>query len=236
MQKLKQVKTIIKKKCPICISIYWWPRRFFDGSKTLYRNIYKYRTFSFNPNVKEYWNEKLSKFDNFWRNENYYHILDLFPQDRAFSLLDIGCAVGDGCELLQEKFPKAKITGADISDVGIEKAKQKTERVHYFVNNILTDPLPDTYDYITIVETLEHFNDPFFVINKLLKHVKKSVIICVPYYDSYFTGKIAREEHRYAFTENTFTNRKYNCRVVKITDFVKVAKSKCIIYEIFPNQ
>ena len=235
MQKLKQAKAIIKEKCPIYVSIYWRYKRFFNGFKTLHRNICKYRTFSFNPNVKGYWNQKLSKFDNFWRDENYYHILDLFPQDRAFSLLDIGCAIGDGCELLQEKFPKAKITGVDISDVGIEKAKQKTKRVDYFVNDILTGPLLDTYDYITIVETLEHFDSPFFVINKLLKHVKKSLIVNVPYYP-YFTGKIAEVEHRYAFNKNTFTDSEYNFRVVKITDFVKVTRSRCIIYEFFPNQ
>jgi len=235
MQKFKQLKAIIKKKFPICVLIYrryhWLYRRYL---KTLYINIYKYRVFSFNPNVKGYWNQKLSKINDFWRNENYYHILELFPHDSMFSLLDVGCAIGDGCELLQKKFPKAKITGIDISDIGIKKAKQKTKRVNYFVLNILKDPLTDIYDHIIVIETLEHFDNPFFIINKLLKHAKKSVIISVPYSPK-FTGKIAGMEHRYAFNENTFSNSRYNYRIFKITDFIKATKSKCIIYEIFSN-
>lgn len=47
---------------------------------------------------------------------------------------------------MQEKFPKAKITGVDISEVGIEKAKQKTKSVEYFVLDILKDPIPKIYD------------------------------------------------------------------------------------------
>jgi 2-polyprenyl-3-methyl-5-hydroxy-6-metoxy-1,4-benzoquinol methylase len=192
-------------------------------------NIVKYRNFSFNLNTKGYWNNKLSRFGHFWRDEHYRNILNLFPQDKAFSLLDIGCAIGNGCELLHEKFPRAKITGVDLSEVGIEKAKQNTKAVQYFVLNILKDPIPEKYDYITIIETLEHFDKPFVVVDKCLKHVKESIIISTPY-SPHFSGRIRRrvEEHRYFFNEKTFAN--YNYRVVKITE----SKPERIIYEIRP--
>lgn len=199
---------------------------------TFVSNVIEYRNFSFNPNTKRFWDDRLSGFGSFWRNENYYYILDLLPEDKEFSLLDIGCALGDGCELLQERFPMARITGADISNVGIEKAKQKTKSVQYFVLDILRQPIPNKYDYITIIETLEHFDDPFAVVDKRLKHVNESLIISVPYYGQKHSSEVVinLSEHRFVFDEKTFAN--YNCRVVKITEFVNITEAKCIIYEI----
>lgn len=210
----------------------WKWRELCRQIRILVSNVIEYRNFSFNPNTKKFWNDRLSGFDTFWRNENYYHILDLFPEDKEFSLLDIGCAIGDGCELLQEKFPKANITGVDISEVGIEKAKSKTQEVKYFVLDVLKQPISEKYDYITIIETLEHFDDPFIVVDKCLKHAKKSLIISVPYHDQKHSpkGGINVSEHRRVFDENTFAD--YNCRVVKITEFVKVTQARCIVYEI----
>jgi 2-polyprenyl-3-methyl-5-hydroxy-6-metoxy-1,4-benzoquinol methylase len=222
------------KKILLAIINPWKWNKIYEQVSTLLNNIIEYRDFSFNPNSRGYWDKRLSMYDNFWRNENYCHILDLLPQDKEFSLLDIGCAMGDGCELLQEKFPKAKITGVDISSVGIEKAKQKTKSVQYFVLDILKHPIPKKYDYITMIETLEHFDNPFAVVDKCLKYVRQSLIISAPYYNQkHYSEKMANlSEHRYNFDEKTFTN--YNCRVAKITEFVKVTEARCIIYEIRP--
>lgn len=198
-------------------------------------NIFKYRNFSINPNTRQHWNDMLSKYNDFWRNENYYHVLDLFPEDEKFSLLDIGCALGDGCELLYEHFPQANITGADISDIGIKKAAKKTKGVKYIVLDIHIDPIPEKYDWILIVETLEHFDEPFSVIEKCLKNVNKALIISVPYKQKILSENklINIGTHRYSFDEETLSN--YNCRVVKITEYVEVTKAQCIIYEIRPD-
>jgi SAM-dependent methyltransferase len=196
-------------------------------------NIFIHRNLSFNLNSKIYWNDKLSKFDEFWRDEHYVNILDLFPPDSEFSLLDVGCALGDGCELLKKNFPNAHITGIDISDVGIEKAKKKTKEIEYFVMDILKDPLPQMYDYIAIVQTLEHFDDPFLVVDKCLKHVNKELIISVPYTpDSH--GKILEvSEHRYFFNENTFKD--YKSSVAKISDIETETIISSIVYKIQPD-
>lgn len=192
-------------------------------------NIIRYGNLSFNLNSRKFWNDELSKFDTFWRNENYSHILDLLPRDKAFTLLDIGCAIGDGCELLKERFPEAEITGVDISEVGIEKARRKTKGVHYFVFDVLKDPIPKKYDYIVILETLEHFNDPFFVVDKCLRHVNEAFIVSVPYTPEYSGKRIVVGEHRYCFNESTFVN--YDCRVVRISEHGKDEKETVIIYE-----
>jgi len=193
----------------------------------------RYGNFSFNLNSRRYWDAKLSRYEDFWRNENYYHVLDLLPRDTSFSLLDIGCALGDGCELLQIEFPHARISGADISEIGVAKARRKNERIDYSVLDVLKDDIPDMYDYITIIETLEHFDKPFHVVDKCLKHVQRSLIISTPYSSDAPSGKVSGVgEHRYLFNEDTFKG--YRHRVAKITTYVEATKGQCIVYEIEP--
>ncbi|MDD5457828.1 MAG: class I SAM-dependent methyltransferase [Phycisphaerae bacterium] len=197
-------------------------------------NLLKYGNFSFNPNTKSFWDNRFSNIDKFWRNEHYFHILDIFPRMEEFSCLDIGCAIGDGCELLQKEFPQAKITGVDISGTGIQKAMQKTDCIEYYILDILKDPIATKYDYITIIQTLEHFDKPFFVIDKCLQYVNKSLIISVPYRQKVSSpGLINKSEHRWSFDEDIF--RDYNHKVVKVSDFIKSTDAKCIIYQIFPQ-
>jgi len=198
----------------------------------LIKDIIKYKRLRYNPNTRSYWNERLTAVDGFWRDENYRHIFELLPSDRPFTLLDIGCAVGDGCELLQERFPQATISGIDISDVGIEKAKQKSKSITYHVLDVIHEALPGTYDYITIIETLEHFDDPFPIIDKCLDRVREAVIVSTPYEQHYTGRNLGAHEHCYSFNEKTFSD--YNCRVVNVTDFVESSQSRCIIYQIKP--
>lgn len=72
-------------------------------ARNLLSNLTRYRRFSLNPNTVSHWNKRLSRLGDTWRDEHYRHILDLLPTDEPFTLLDIGCALGDGCELLQSR-------------------------------------------------------------------------------------------------------------------------------------
>lgn len=198
-------------------------------------NIIFFQNFSFNLNSKKYWDKRLSRFEKSWRDENYYHIINFLPKNKPFSLLDVGCALGDGCVYLHKKFPKAKIIGTDISTTGIAKARKynKDKNIEYLVLNILKQPLPQKYDYITIVETLEHFDDPFIVVDKCLKYVKKALIISTPYTPEE-TGKINKVgEHRYNFNKTTFKN--YKVKKTHITQYLKSTNNRCIVYELLPK-
>jgi len=199
----------------------------------LYR-IVLYRTFSINVNTKEYWNKRLSKIEGAWRDDHYHLIVGMLPENENFTLLDVGCALGDGIILLKDKYPKAKFSGLDISEIGIEKAKQKAPDVSYHVIDILKDEIPKMYDYILIVQTLEHFDDPHFIVDTLLKHCKKSIIVSVPYTKGVDGRFNFVDEHRYSFNEKTF--EKYNSKVIQITDFMEKTGDPCIIYEIFSKK
>ncbi len=201
-------------------------------ARLLAHNVTHYGTFSLNPNTKAYWDHKLGDVGDFWRDENYHQMLDLLPANESFTLLDIGCALGDGCELLQRTFPQATISGSDISEAGIAKAKVRQGKVNYFVHDILKEPIPGDYDYILVVETLEHFDNPFPVVDKCLKHVRKALWISVPYRQELGKPRLEMTVHRFRFDEETF--KRYNGRVAKVTDYIEVTQDRCIIYELKP--
>lgn len=155
-----------------------------------------------NKNTQQYWDRRLSKMDA-WRTEPYRCLIPYLPE--RFSLLDIGCALGDGCEMLKEAFPKAHITGCDISPVGISKAG-----AGYFVCDILEDEIPGIYDYITVIETLEHLDDPLMIVGKCIEHAREAVFVSTPYKQPGLPSPLkqlhseARGEHLWSFDENTF--------------------------------
>jgi len=200
------------------------------------KQVVRYGNLRLNPNTKNYWNDRLDNYGNFWRIEPYENILDILPKDEKFSLLDVGCAIGDGCEFISENFPFANITGVDFSDVGIKKARQKARDkgldIKYKIMDILKDPLLDKYDYITIIETIEHFYDPFYVIDKCLEVVKRSIIVSAPYTPGRGSERTySVDEHVYTFDDDTFS--KYNSRIVKKVNFSDNSE-EIIIYEISP--
>jgi len=198
----------------------------------------RYGNFSLNPNTRKYWDTRLEKYGPFWRIEPYENILDILPRGEKFTLLDIGCALGDGCELIKRTFPSAEVTGADFSRVGIEKAVRKAREkgldVLYRVMDVLADPIPGTYDYIIMIETLEHFYEPYFVVDKCLKNTRRALIVSVPYDPQRRSGRTySVDEHVYTFDDEAFA--RYKARIVKK---VRLSGEKdpmeSIIYEIRP--
>jgi len=204
----------------------------FHTNISLIKDIGETRRFSSNPNSRRYWNKKLERLGGSWRNHHYHYILDLLPSNEEFTLLDVGCALGDGCELLKERFPEARITGVDLSEVGIERAKARGGGVDYLVLDITRDSIPGDFDFVTIIETLEHFDNPFTIVDKCLKNARRSVIVCVPYRQNLSWAVRWGKEHRSAFDEKTFSA--YDSRVVRVTDVLQGTGNRYIVYEIRP--
>ena len=184
-----------------------------------------------NPNTKIFWDKKYALSEKASRTFPYENIAEFFPKNEEFTLLDIGCAMGDGCIFLKEKFPLADISGADFSEVAIKKAKKKTDKVRFFVLDILEEIPLIKYDYVVMCSTLEHFNDPYIVVDKCLKFIKKSFIVQVPYEENFSEPKLySKGLHRYLFNESTFDV--YNTEILKITKKIEETGYRYIIYEI----
>lgn len=179
----------------------------------------------YNPNSKEHWNEKLGNMKNsVWRYDVYKEMEPYLSVHDKFSLLDVGCALGDGCIYLKNQFPHGDIEGCDFSERGIEKAKKKSDQVNFFVLDILKDKIPKKYDYITFVSVLEHFNKPKKIIKKALKNTNNLIIDC-PYATHISYDK--HDEHKYAFNEKTLNDFKAKTKIYYTKD-----NTKRILYKI----
>ena len=166
----------------------------------------RFSRFFNNINTKEYWNKRFGRKTE-WRTKPYEQIIKFLPKNKNFSLLDIGCALGDGCMRLNQKFPEAKIEGCDFSKVAIRKAKNKHKKINFFVLNILKDKIPKKYDCILLVSILEHMRMPKKIIRKCLRYADTVIINC-PYGKDNFLNE---KEHLFACDEDTFC--KFNPRV-----------------------
>jgi trans-aconitate methyltransferase len=198
--------------------------------------FFKYGILTKNFNTKEYWDDKLAKYSkNTWRTDHYEILigLDLIPRNSTFTLIDCGCALGDGCILLKQHYPHGVISGCDFSSVGIESAKEKTKEIKFFEVDLLKDQLPCNYDYILILQTLEHFDKPFTIVDKLLENANEALIISVPLIKKRRKKALGVGEHRYNFDEKSF--EKYDHEILSIADYVKGTEGPCIFVSLKKN-
>jgi trans-aconitate methyltransferase len=187
-----------------------------------------------NVNTRKYWDRYFTHYDSFYRDFPYRALADFLPKDDVFSLLDIGCAVGDGCIFLRNAFPRATISGADFSLHSLSKARRKTKEVSFFFLDITKGEPPETYDFIILSHILEHVNEPIAVVGRCLPFARRAVLISVPYTKEFAHPRLyARAEHRYLFNETTFD--KFRSAVLRITPVIEETGYQNIIYRIEPD-
>lgn len=88
-------------------------------------------------------------------------------------VLDLGCGYGSYLNLLSEKFPGIETWGLEIDPVAGETAASFGHKI--FVGNAeeLIDQIPDDYfDLISCNDVLEHFLNPYLILEKLRKKLK----------------------------------------------------------------
>ncbi|MBI4224668.1 MAG: class I SAM-dependent methyltransferase, partial [Deltaproteobacteria bacterium] len=91
-------------------------------------------------------------------------------------LLNIGCGTGDLEKRLIQKHPGLRLTGIDLSQDMLERAREKlggNPRIQFTEGNFLTVPLPEnTFDAVFSISNLHYFADPealFAKTRRLLK-------------------------------------------------------------------
>lgn len=169
-------------------------------------------------NSASYWNNRFIKdwemqggrgqtnyFTNLaWRNLPPKFIETLNNTDNL-SILDWGCAEGDGVNCITKMFPQIKVSGLDFSETAIENARKNYPQ-HTFYDGSLED-YDNKFSIIFTSNTLEHFEDPFRWINQILKYTEQFLIIMVP-----FQEKERIKEHFFSFDYDSFP--------LKMDDFV----------------
>lgn len=151
------------------------------------------------PNSMEWWNDQFeSKWDrvegiNGPAQTRYFMelIVKYCGLDLTGSILDFGCAMGQGVEVLSRH--SDKVEGYDFSPVGIVESRKR-------VNGVFMSELPSkTYDVVVCSNVLEHFADPIPVFKQLLNLSNKYVVIMTPYNQT-----PTCEVHPITVTETTF--------------------------------
>jgi hypothetical protein len=139
--------------------------------------------------------------------------LDFFPDwfkaeihSHPYNICDVGCALGDGVDVLAKAFPNTNITGVDFSQEAINKAKKYYPIYTFAVDDILR--MTNKYDIIFSSNTLEHFHDPFPILRKLFQQSNKYVVLLLPFQDD--TGTY---EHFFRFDYEHFPEKTNSFRL-----------------------
>jgi GT2 family glycosyltransferase/glycosyltransferase involved in cell wall biosynthesis len=104
-------------------------------------------------------------------------------QRDALTLVDWGCAQGDGTDVWASQMPVANICGVDFSAPAIEQASKRYPAINFKCQNWL-NPSQDTLDEYDIVfssNTLEHFSNPYEVLRRITEHARKAIVLLLPY-------------------------------------------------------
>jgi SAM-dependent methyltransferase len=109
-------------------------------------------------------------------------------------ILDLGSGLGYGGKRLAEICPLWQVEGFEISRAAAEKAVIPT---HF--GDLARDPIPAGYDYLLLIQTLEHFRDPGSILSRVIPAARRGVVITVPY-----RGRINRK-HLASLDESSFS-------------------------------
>lgn len=136
---------------------------------------------------------------------HYFDQVITFPE-HDFTLLDVGCALGQAAAFFASRYPQAVISATDISDVAIRRGKaQYGDSVHFFTEDI--GRIKGQYDVIYCSNVLEHFHD-FTQKTLNLATCCKRLCIMVPYNERKRGSKLVPDasnlEHQYSFYEDSF--------------------------------
>ncbi len=123
-----------------------------------------------------------------WRNRGLKMASAMLPHGKPKMALDVACGTGDVTFRLHELFPKAHITGIDLSAGMLKIAKEKLDgldtdaqkHITFIEGNSLNMPFPDeTFDLVTVaygVRNFEHLEDGY---REMLRVMKPGGVICV---------------------------------------------------------
>lgn len=139
------------------------------------------------------------EYDKRWAAENYgalhagywkffLKFIDRVIPDQAEgkTLLDVGCGAGHLAEYLTKE-KSLSVTGIDLSEVGVEKSKERVPSGDFRVHD-LSQPMPfddASFDFVWCSEVLEHLFSPLFALQEIRRILKPQgqLMVTVPYHD-----------------------------------------------------
>jgi hypothetical protein len=186
-----------------------------ESLKTSRRNEEPNRNMTdFEVNSADYWE---SRFERDWaqtqgcEQTSYFAriLLDHLPswledeiRTNGLSLCDWGCAEGEAVEAFRTHFPQSRIRGIERSHNALRKARYKFGTEYFIGHDVLTAPLPATFDVLAASNVLQYFQTPWPVLRTLGVHAARHLLMLVPYRE-----ENRAPEHLYTFDDATIATR-----------------------------
>lgn len=168
-----------------------------------------------NPNTREKWDVEFEKGGSWEQNQGRrqtrlfaecFHEHIRIPRSQPFSVLDVGCGLGDALPVWKSKYPGAQLAGCDVSSVSIERCVQKYGLIADFFTASF-ESIRGTWDVIYCSNVLEHFEQHLEIASTLLRHCRR-LFIMTPYAELTSEGKPLEpapgQLHVASFFEKTF--------------------------------
>jgi len=179
-----------------------------------------------NINTKDMWDGFHGMDCKFNKRLQFYKFICQFIKLET-SVIDVGCGVGFGIDCIGKLIPSCALHGADFSDSAIARAKDMYKNIEFFKFDITKDEFDRSWDYITLIEVLEHLEDPVSAIEKCLASCGE-LIITVPFMrrGDRIKSHIFNEFNDESFAQYNIINT-YLFRARKNL-FVKLRGNKCL--------
>jgi len=124
--------------------------------------------------------ERSSHFKNYNEILGYYQVLSVLESCKGKTLLDLACGDGYNTAVFSEYFDT--VVGVDASAAHIEKARQRLPNTCFHESLIEDLAIDERFDCVTMLNVLEHVEDPRLVLQKASSFLneKGTLIVHVP--------------------------------------------------------
>jgi len=168
--------------------------------------------------------------------KEYLSYLDIIKNEikikKNMKLLDAGC--GDGRFCYELKDSKINLFGVDYSERAIKFAEIFNPNAKFFVQDIKKLKVKQEFDYITLIETLEHLKpeDIPETMKKLADHLKKEGVLIVTTPSK--AKKLDKKHYQHFTPKSLKSTLSENFHITKIIGYSKTG-FKYQIYSIIRN-
>ena len=144
------------------------------------------------------------------------------PAGKRISILDFGAGAGEGIQFWR------KYGEVDVVEPGhfFLSLLRKESMIRTILSNNWEETLPyDTYDFVLLLDVIEHLDFPSQVLSRLSFSTQKGgyLIVTVPAYQWLFSNHDVALDHRKRYTRNALKNEMpKNLELIKISHFITI--------------